>query len=87
MWIQISKDFRSQRKKLKLLNYLSTSIKGTRYCRDYTFEVLHCEDKAPTVCQLTDAEICSMVLMNSKAFSEKKHKRKIKCQLTASWKC
>ncbi|GBM69768.1 hypothetical protein AVEN_97287-1 [Araneus ventricosus] len=26
---------------------------------------LHCDDKAPTVCQLTDAEICSMVLMNS----------------------
>ncbi|GBM93705.1 hypothetical protein AVEN_74422-1 [Araneus ventricosus] len=30
------------------------------------FEVLHCNDEAPTVCQLTDAKICSMVLMNPK---------------------
>ncbi|GBM32216.1 Thioredoxin-like protein 4A [Araneus ventricosus] len=26
---------------------------------------MHCDDKAPTECQLTDAEICSMVLMSS----------------------
>ncbi|GBN33645.1 hypothetical protein AVEN_206155-1 [Araneus ventricosus] len=32
---------------------------------DDAFEVLHCDDKAPTQCQLTNAEICSMVLMNS----------------------
>ncbi|GBM15956.1 hypothetical protein AVEN_270622-1 [Araneus ventricosus] len=32
---------------------------------DDAFEVLHCDDKAPTECQLTDAEICSVVLMNS----------------------
>ncbi|GBO29802.1 hypothetical protein AVEN_9062-1, partial [Araneus ventricosus] len=32
---------------------------------DDAFEVPHCDNKAPTECQLTDAEICSMVLMNS----------------------
>ncbi|GBN19543.1 hypothetical protein AVEN_124235-1, partial [Araneus ventricosus] len=32
---------------------------------DDAFEVLHCDDKAPTECQLTDAEICSMMSMNS----------------------
>ncbi|GBM92675.1 hypothetical protein AVEN_251404-1 [Araneus ventricosus] len=32
---------------------------------DDAFEVLHCDGKAPTVCQLIDAEICSMVLTNS----------------------
>ncbi|GBN88491.1 hypothetical protein AVEN_251620-2-1, partial [Araneus ventricosus] len=32
---------------------------------DDAFEVLHCDDKAPTECRLTNAEICSMVLMKS----------------------
>ncbi|GBM03763.1 hypothetical protein AVEN_134975-1 [Araneus ventricosus] len=39
--------------------------RGQEIAKDDAFEVLHCDDKAPTVCQLTDAEICSMVLMNS----------------------
>ncbi|GBM82032.1 hypothetical protein AVEN_74033-1 [Araneus ventricosus] len=84
-WIPFSKDFRSQKKKLKFLNYLSTS--SQEIAEAEAFEVLHCDDKALTVSQLTDAEICSMVLMNSKTLIarrvKKKHKRKIKCQLTA----
>ncbi|GBN21796.1 hypothetical protein AVEN_134251-1 [Araneus ventricosus] len=58
-------DFKSQKKKKnELLEY--DKSKGQEIAEDDAFEVLHCDDKAPTVCQLTDAEICSMVLMNSK---------------------
>ncbi|GBN67106.1 hypothetical protein AVEN_121608-1 [Araneus ventricosus] len=39
--------------------------RGQEIAEDDAFEVLHCDDKAPAVCQSTDAEICSMVLMNS----------------------
>ncbi|GBM21055.1 hypothetical protein AVEN_5768-1 [Araneus ventricosus] len=46
----------------ELLEYIK-SIE--EIAEDDAFEVLHCDDKAPTECQLTDAEICSMVLMNS----------------------
>ncbi|GBM66901.1 hypothetical protein AVEN_263958-1 [Araneus ventricosus] len=42
-----------------------TSTSSQEIAEDDAFEILHCDDKAPTVCQLTDAEICSMVLMNS----------------------
>ncbi|GBO25498.1 hypothetical protein AVEN_264046-1 [Araneus ventricosus] len=57
---QISKE----KKNFELLDY--DKSKGQEIDEDYAFEVLHCDDKAPTVCQLSDAEICSMVLMNSK---------------------
>ncbi|GBM74336.1 Phosphatidylinositol 4-phosphate 5-kinase type-1 alpha [Araneus ventricosus] len=59
-YVRISKE------KLKFLNYFEY-IKSIEQeiAEDDAFEVLHCDDKAPTECQLTDAEICSMVLMNS----------------------
>ncbi|GBM36952.1 hypothetical protein AVEN_153904-1 [Araneus ventricosus] len=48
---------------VKLLEYIK-SIEQ-KIAEDDAFEVLHCDDNAPTECQLTDAEICSMMLMNS----------------------
>ncbi|GBM55152.1 hypothetical protein AVEN_225938-1 [Araneus ventricosus] len=56
----------SRKKKLKFLNYFEY-IKSIEQeiAEDDAFEVLHCGDKASTECQLMDAEICSMVLMNS----------------------
>ncbi|GBM41169.1 hypothetical protein AVEN_35742-1 [Araneus ventricosus] len=65
--IPISKDFRSQTKKLnffELLEYVKS--RGQEIAEVDAFEVLHCNDEALTVCQLTDAEICSMVLVNPK---------------------
>ncbi|GBL93260.1 hypothetical protein AVEN_42694-1 [Araneus ventricosus] len=55
----------SQKKSLNflLLEYIK-SIEQ-EIAEDDAFEVLHCDDKAPTECQFTDAEICRMVLMNS----------------------
>ncbi|GBM68424.1 hypothetical protein AVEN_216889-1 [Araneus ventricosus] len=47
-----------------LLEYVKS--RGQEITEDDAFEVLHCDDKALTVGQLTDAEICSMVLMNFK---------------------
>ncbi|GBO26725.1 hypothetical protein AVEN_263021-1 [Araneus ventricosus] len=57
---------RISKEKLKFLNYFE-HIKSIEQeiAEDEPFEALHCDDKAPTECQLTDAEICSMVLMNS----------------------
>ncbi|GBM94744.1 hypothetical protein AVEN_66038-1 [Araneus ventricosus] len=54
------------KEKLKFLNYFEyiQSIEQ-EIAEDDAFEVLNCDDKGPTECQLTDAEICSMVLMNS----------------------
>ncbi|GBM64538.1 hypothetical protein AVEN_113257-1 [Araneus ventricosus] len=66
-WILISKNFRSQEKNLKFLYCVSRSSQEDKKLRKMVpFKVLHCNDEALTVCQLTDAEICSMVLMNSK---------------------
>ncbi|GBO15383.1 hypothetical protein AVEN_168513-1 [Araneus ventricosus] len=48
----------------ELLEYVKS--RGQEIAEDDAFDVLHCDDKAPTVCQLIDAKICSMVLMNSK---------------------
>ncbi|GBN30971.1 hypothetical protein AVEN_43161-1, partial [Araneus ventricosus] len=47
----------------ELLEYIK-SIEQ-EIAEDDAFEVLHCDDKAPTERQFTDAEICSMVLTNS----------------------
>ncbi|GBO41367.1 hypothetical protein AVEN_17302-1 [Araneus ventricosus] len=47
----------------ELLEYIKSVEQ--EIAEDDAFEVLHCDDKAPTECQLTDAEICSMVSMNS----------------------
>ncbi|GBN70849.1 hypothetical protein AVEN_228612-1 [Araneus ventricosus] len=58
--VRISKE---KLKFLELLEYIK-SIEQ-EIAEDDAFEVLHFDDKAPTECQLTDAEICSMVLMNS----------------------
>ncbi|GBM39534.1 hypothetical protein AVEN_124637-1, partial [Araneus ventricosus] len=70
----------------KRLEYVKS--RGQEIAEDEAFEVLHCDDNAPTACQLTEAEICSMVLITPKlrypiARTAKKHKRKTKCQLTA----
>ncbi|GBM98028.1 hypothetical protein AVEN_151119-1 [Araneus ventricosus] len=40
--------------------------RGQEIAKDDTFQVLHCDDEALSVCQLTNAKICSMVLMNSR---------------------
>ncbi|GBM25504.1 hypothetical protein AVEN_62257-1 [Araneus ventricosus] len=57
---------RISKEKLKFLNYFEY-IKSIEQeiAEDDAFEVLHCDNKAPAECQLTDVEICSMVLMNS----------------------
>ncbi|GBN86038.1 hypothetical protein AVEN_156694-1 [Araneus ventricosus] len=61
----VDTNFRSLKKKnFELLDY--DKRRGQEITEDDAFEVLHCDDKAPTVCQLTDADICSMVSMNSK---------------------
>ncbi|GBL91385.1 hypothetical protein AVEN_136903-1 [Araneus ventricosus] len=60
-WILIST---LKRKINELLEY--DKSRGQEIAEDDAFEVLHCDDKAPTVCQLTNAEICSMMLMNSR---------------------
>ncbi|GBM33177.1 hypothetical protein AVEN_83685-1 [Araneus ventricosus] len=58
---------RISKEKLKFLNYFEyiKSIEQEIAEDDDKAPLLHCDDKAPTECQLTDAEICSMVLMNS----------------------
>ncbi|GBM03886.1 5-aminolevulinate synthase, nonspecific, mitochondrial [Araneus ventricosus] len=69
---------RGPRRSLLTLNPLGELVgvgyvcksRGQEIAEDDAFEVLHCGDKAPTVCQLTDAEIYSMVLMNSKTSIE-----------------
>ncbi|GBN43166.1 hypothetical protein AVEN_17241-1 [Araneus ventricosus] len=61
--IPISKDFRSQKKKLKFSNYLSTSSQeDTKLPK--MMPLKYCI--ATIMPRLTDAKICSMVLMNSK---------------------
>ncbi|GBN04778.1 hypothetical protein AVEN_120878-1 [Araneus ventricosus] len=41
-------------------------------------EVLHCDNKAPTVCQLTDAEICSMALNSKTSVSDSEESKEDK---------
>ncbi|GBN15773.1 hypothetical protein AVEN_149219-1 [Araneus ventricosus] len=60
-------DFRSLKKKGKKIELLDYDKSRGQEIAEYdAFEVLQGDDKTTTVCQLTDAEICSMVLMNSK---------------------
>ncbi|GBN23261.1 hypothetical protein AVEN_49880-1 [Araneus ventricosus] len=85
-----SKGFQISKEKAEIFELLEyVKSRGQEIAEDDAFEVLHCDDKAPTVCQLTDAEICSMVLMNSNTLvsdseeSEEETQAEDKCQLTA----
>ncbi|GBN34876.1 hypothetical protein AVEN_271837-1 [Araneus ventricosus] len=72
----------SKEKKIFRTTWNLTSQRGQK-CK-YDALVLHCGDKAPAVCQFTDAEIYSIELMNSKTgIDSEKLSRKIKCQSTA----
>ncbi|GBN06040.1 hypothetical protein AVEN_122298-1 [Araneus ventricosus] len=83
-WILISKDFISQKKKLKFSNYLRTSSQEDTKLLKMTPLKYYIATIMP---RLTDAEICGMVLMNSKTLvsvsKEETQAKEIKCQLTA----
>ncbi|GBM28736.1 hypothetical protein AVEN_54514-1 [Araneus ventricosus] len=71
----------TEKEKIELLEYFKS--RGQEIAEDDGFEVLHCDDNAPTVCQLTDAEICSMVLMNSKtSVSESEGETQVEDKIT-----
>ncbi|GBM47834.1 hypothetical protein AVEN_249052-1, partial [Araneus ventricosus] len=55
----VDTDIRSLKKKNELLDYNKSRLQ--EIAEDDAFEELHCNDKALTMYQLADAEICSMV--------------------------
>ncbi|GBM38003.1 hypothetical protein AVEN_206839-1 [Araneus ventricosus] len=61
------KGFQISKEKAEFFELLEhVKSRGQEIAEDDAFEVLHCNDEAPTVCQLTAAQICNMVLMNPK---------------------